>query len=347
MWRNFIITCFIIAMPMLLLSSTHAEYSENLGESLNAQTVKIKVKHGDGVEIGSGVLLCQKDDQTYILTAKHVLYDISGKMTKCFKDTSTVTVEFYKDILPAIESNFEDLKIHYSENKDVALMRITVKKKPDSLKFALVRKSANIKAFQNVYTTGHPVGQKDWSAQSGEVNKVGEFITYTNPRTANIETGYSGGPLVNQYGELIGINIRIRTSEGGSVYTDAIPINEIRNILDPWMDLNWLQWSTRPDESQVVLNTSSVEVVDIKSDFTEKPKTVRSMLIAKVVVRNKVSKALNLEYKFSWFDKNGNEIDPGSGAWTPIMLNKKSSATLQGVAPNPGAIDFKIEISEQ
>lgn len=335
---------------MLLLSSTHAEYSDNLGELLN-QTVKIKVKHRDGVEIGSGVLLCQKDEQIYILTARHVLYgegvDDSGKKTERFKDTSTVTVEFYKDILPAIETDFEVLKKNYSENKDVALMQIKVKKKPDFLKFALVRKSANIKAFQNVYTTGHPVGQKDWSAQSGEVNKVGEFITYTNPRTANIETGYSGGPLVNQYGELIGINIRIRTSEGGSVYTDAIPINEIRNILDPWMDLNWLQWSTRPDESQVALNTSSVEVVDIKSDFTEKPKTDRSMLIAKVVVRNKVSKALNLQYKFSWFDKNGNEIDPGSGASIPIMLNKKSSTTLQGVAPNPSAIDFKIEISEQ
>jgi len=331
---------------MLLLSSTHAEYSENLGELLNAQTVKIKVKHRDGVEIGSGVLLCQKDEQIYILTARHVLYgegvDDSGKKTESFKDTSTVTVEFYKDILPAIETDFGVLIKDYSKNKDVALMQIKVKKK--AVKFALLRKSANIKGLQIVYTTGHPVNiQNDWFLQSGKVSKVGEFITYK----ADIGKGYSGGPLVNEYGELVGINIRIRISEEEGIIAYAIPINEIRNILDTWMDLNWLQWSTRPDESQVVLNTSSVEVVDIKSDFTEKPKTDKSMLIAKVVVRNKVSKALNLQYKFSWFDKNGNEIDPGSGASIPIMLNKKSSTTLQGVAPNPSAIDFKIEISEQ
>lgn len=55
-------------------------------------------------------------------------------------------------------------------------------------------------------------------------------------------------------------------------------------------------------------------------------------------------KTLEFQYKFSWFDENGFEIDPDSDAWTPVTIHGQESKTLQGVAPNPSARMFKILI---
>lgn len=53
---------------------------------------------------------------------------------------------------------------------------------------------------------------------------------------AAINQGNSGGPLVNIYGEVIGINTWIASSSGGSVGLGfAIPINNIKNAIDSFI----------------------------------------------------------------------------------------------------------------
>jgi len=81
-----------------------------------------------------------------------------------------------------------------------------------------------------------------------------------------------------------------------------------------------------------------IQIVDLRPDFAG------NVLRASVSVVNKYSRTLNFQYKFSWFDENGHEIDPDSDAWTPVVLYGNESKELQGVAPNPSTKEFKIKI---
>lgn len=83
-----------------------------------------------------------------------------------------------------------------------------------------------------------------------------------------------------------------------------------------------------------------LQIVDLKLDF------VGDLLRANVLIHNKYDTTLNLQYKFSWFDEEGREIDPASKAWTPIVLYGKGSKMLQSIAPNPAAEEFKINIQK-
>lgn len=83
-----------------------------------------------------------------------------------------------------------------------------------------------------------------------------------------------------------------------------------------------------------------IQIVDMKSDF------VGNLLRAHVSLVNKDNDTLNFQFKFSWFEESGREIDPDTDAWTPVILYGKESKSLQGVAPNPNAKEFKIKIRE-
>lgn len=94
----------------------------------------------------------------------------------------------------------------------------------------------------------------------------------------------------------------------------------------------------------VIINNASlarnIQIADMKSDF------VGNLLRAHVSLLNKDNDTMNLQFKFSWFDENGREIDPDTDAWTPVILYGNESKSLQGVAPNPNAKEFKIKIRE-
>lgn len=94
----------------------------------------------------------------------------------------------------------------------------------------------------------------------------------------------------------------------------------------------------------VIINNDSlarnIQIVDMKSDF------LGNLLRAHVSLLNKDNDTINLQFKFSWFDEGGRELDPDTDAWTPVILYGNESKSLQGVAPNPNAKEFKIKIRE-
>lgn len=94
----------------------------------------------------------------------------------------------------------------------------------------------------------------------------------------------------------------------------------------------------------VIINNDSlardIQIVDMKSDF------VGNLLRAQVSLVNKDNDTINFQFKFSWFEESGREIDPDTDAWTPVTLYGNESKSLQGVAPNPNAKEFKIKIRE-
>jgi hypothetical protein len=61
---------------------------------------------------------------------------------------------------------------------------------------------------------------------------------------------------------------------------------------------------------------------------------------------NKNSGTLNIQYRFSWFDENGMEIDPNTSVWLTQQLYGKDSKSVTGVAQSSRASAFKIFLRE-
>ena len=81
-----------------------------------------------------------------------------------------------------------------------------------------------------------------------------------------------------------------------------------------------------------------LQIVDLKSVF------VGDILKGQVTLVSKYAATLKFQYKFAWFNKDGIEINPDSGPWTPLIMYGNESKTIQSVAPNSGAREFKIKI---
>jgi uncharacterized protein YcfL len=68
------------------------------------------------------------------------------------------------------------------------------------------------------------------------------------------------------------------------------------------------------------------------------------MLVAHAEVTSKHNSALDVQYKFRWYDASGLEVAPDGAPWQPLKLFGGESKGLQAVAPNPSVKEFKIEI---
>jgi len=94
--------------------------------------------------------------------------------------------------------------------------------------------------------------------------------------------------------------------------------------------------------SRVIFNNRKmkryVKIVDMKSDFAY------NLMNASVTLKSCKDKTINIQYKFVWYNSKGIEIDPDSLPWIPLTIYGKETKTVQSVAPNPSAKEFKIKL---
>jgi len=83
---------------------------------------------------------------------------------------------------------------------------------------------------------------------------------------------------------------------------------------------------------------SAVQIVDLKTAF------VGDLMRASVTLVSKKSDTQKLQYKFAWFDPNGMEVAPDASPWKPLMIYGNETKTIQGVAPNPSAREWKVKL---
>ena len=183
----------------------------------------------DGVSemgMGSGVIISEKG---FILTNEHV----SGqKNSTCY-----VTMEDGK--------NFNANVVWSDSNLDLAIIKINMK----CINFVKLGDSDAVKVGETVYAIGNPIGfefQKTVTSgiisalnrtilfkENGENNDSKENEIYMSnliQTDATINPGNSGGPLINNNGEIIGINtVKITTAEGIGF---AVPVNVIKPIIN-------------------------------------------------------------------------------------------------------------------
>lgn len=169
---------------------------------------------------GTGVIV-SKDG--YILTNKHV---VEGS-----KEISVVL---------ATGDTYENVKIVAQDPlNDIAFLKIDG---VDSLSPAELGDSKTLKIGQQVIAIGNALGQYQNSVTSGIISGTNRSVTAssgTGSRTeqltdmiqtdASINSGNSGGPLVNALGQVIGINTAVASNAQGIGF--AIPIGATKGML--------------------------------------------------------------------------------------------------------------------
>ena len=72
--------------------------------------------------------------------------------------------------------------------------------------------------------------------------------------------------------------------------------------------------------------------------------TKNGLMKVNVKLTSRHNKTVVAQSKLAWFDADGMEIDPDTDAWRPLTLNGKETRTISGVAPDAGAVAFKLRI---
>ena len=163
--------------------------------------------------LGSGVIIDGK--RGFILTNKHVIIK-SSTITVALRDGR----EFKAQIIGA------------DPDSDLAVLRISPKGDLPAIEMG---DSANLMIGETVIAIGNPFGFSN-TVTTGVISatnrsiKVDDAFYHDFIQTdASINPGNSGGPLLNIYGELIGINTAIYAKAQGIGF--AIPINKAKRIV--------------------------------------------------------------------------------------------------------------------
>jgi len=201
-------------------------------EDLLEATVYIGHKFG----IGTGLII-NKDGT--ILTNWHVIEGAKNiKVWLLPKDTTQKEEEDLWSFQP-----FHIAKvIHMDKEKDLALIKIEdVPNNLKVIKFGYYKNMKNLKNLigQTAHAIGHPKGLT-WSFNSGHVNAIRDVYKWQGDgdrHRANvvqhqipISPGNSGGPLLDNFGKLIGVNTFFRVD--GQNLNFAVEINDIIEFLE-------------------------------------------------------------------------------------------------------------------
>lgn len=168
---------------------------------------------------GSGVIIT---DTGYILTNQHLA---GNKYSTCY-----VTLENGK--------NYDASVVWSDENIDLSIVKIP----GAALKHLELGESENAQLGEDVYAIGNPIGfEFQRTVTKGIISGLNRTIKVNDngklsymedliQTDSTINTGNSGGALINAKGELLGINtIKISDAEGIGF---AVPIDIVKPIID-------------------------------------------------------------------------------------------------------------------
>ena len=173
-----------------------------------------------GTASGSGVII---SEDGYILTNNHVVNSASYyQVSKANK----VTVKLYND-----DTIYDATIIGTDETTDLAVIKID----KTGLPAAELGDSSSVKVGEFSMAIGNPLGMES-SVTAGIISAVNREIT-SDGKTfkviqtdAAINSGNSGGALINSKGQVIGINTLKLSGENIEGIGFAIPINSTKEI---------------------------------------------------------------------------------------------------------------------
>lgn len=183
---------------------------------------------------GTGVVITENG---YIVTNAHVIYD------------SEYNSGLSKDITVVLngEDRYEAEVIGYDRDCDLAVLKID----ETGLTAAEFGDSDNLKLGEAVTAIGNPLGFDLMNTVTrGIVSGMNRQITINDKAMnliqtdAAINSGNSGGPLINKYGQVIGINSSKMSASYSQTSIEgigfAIPSNEVSKIIDDIMEYGYV-----------------------------------------------------------------------------------------------------------
>ena len=184
---------------------------------------------------GTGVVIT---DNGYIVTNAHVIYD---------SEHGGGEAESVSVILND-EKSYDAEIVGYDTDCDIAVLKI----KAEGLTAAEFGDSDKIRLGESVIAIGNPLGFDLMdTVTGGMISGINRNITINDkPMTllqtdAAINSGNSGGPLINKYGQVIGINSsKMSSTTHGEASIEgigfAIPSNEVSSIVDDIMKYGYV-----------------------------------------------------------------------------------------------------------
>ena len=175
---------------------------------------------------GSGIII---SDDGYILTNNHVVSSSSSESNSYYQisEATKVTVTLFND-----ETEYEAKIVGQDEQTDLAVIKI----EKTGLTKAEFADSDDVKVGEFAMAVGNPVNMTS-TVTTGIVSAVNRKITDSDGKTytciqtdAAINSGNSGGALVNAQGKVIGINTLKLSGSGIEGIGFAIPINSTTDI---------------------------------------------------------------------------------------------------------------------
>lgn len=216
-------------MPSFVGISSTFEVSYNgWGGTVNSQQMQ---------GTGTGIIMTEDG---YIATNAHVVYDNESQ----YAAGQAVEVS----VLYSDESVHEAKIIAYDLQTDLAVLKVD----ETGLTPAVFGDSDDLKVGELVIAVGNPLGFELFgTVTSGIVSALDRQVTIGDKNMTLIQTdapinsGNSGGPLLNSCGQVIGINSAKMSSSYGSASIEglgfAIPINDARTIINDLINYKYVK----------------------------------------------------------------------------------------------------------
>lgn len=181
---------------------------------------------------GSGIII---SEDGYILTNNHVINSSSNSSFYSLGEATKLSVYLYND-----ETEYEAKVVGTDEETDLAVIKI----EKEGLQVAELGDSSSVAVGEFAMAVGNPLGMQS-SVTAGMIGAVDREITDSDGKTykliqtdAAINSGNSGGALVNSKGQVIGINTLKIASTGVEGMGFAIPINSAKPIYEQLIAYN-------------------------------------------------------------------------------------------------------------
>lgn len=221
----------------LVSLSNYSDTSISVAKKVQPTVVGIKVEYNvnsifsrnpsTATAEGSGVIISENG---YILTNNHVISSNSTSSSYySLSEATKVSVYLYGD-----DTEYEAKIIGTDSQTDLAVIKI----EKDGLTPATLGDSDSVQVGEFAMAVGNPLGMQN-SITCGVVSAVSREVTDNDGKQyvliqtdAAINSGNSGGALVNSKGEVIGINTLKLSGTGVEGMGFAIPINDTKDIYE-------------------------------------------------------------------------------------------------------------------
>ncbi len=193
---------------------------------------------------GTGIIM---SDDGYIITNAHVIYDSSQQYHMGLaKEVQIVLNEDYYEG----ETQFPATIVGYDVAEDIAVLKVDTTQDLVAAEFG---NSDELRVGELVVAIGNPLGFELFgSVTTGIVSALDREVTINDSKMNLIQTdtainsGNSGGPLINSYGQVIGIN---SSKISSSYYSDsasveglcfAIPISHAKEVINDLINYGYV-----------------------------------------------------------------------------------------------------------